>query len=233
MTKLNRKEEYIVYTVLIENDNTAKVTERQRIMQCSKLVDVLQIVVPKVYNDLDISQCVAKLEYLTPINHNHGFIELEVSDPEYKTDFILYKMPIDINLTSEVGDLEFSLTFIKVEMTEDGIVKTPVRKTDVFIMPVIPIANWFSVPDAALNALDQKIIANQEAIKAMADIQTTLSADKLDDIVLDSDGKVIYGTSGGVKKGVGINIEDLGNAIADNTSDGMVLVNTYNEEGNG
>ena len=37
----------------------------------------------------------------------------------------------------------------------------------------------------------------------------------------------------GVKKGVGINIEDLGNAIADNTSDGMVLVNTYNEEGNG
>lgn len=222
-----------MYTVLIENDNTAKVTERQRIMQCSKLVDVLQIVVPKVYNDLDISQCVAKLEYLTPINHNHGFIELEISDPEYKTDFILYKMPIDINLTSEVGDLEFSLTFIKVEMTEDGIVKTPVRKTDVFIMPVIPIANWFSVPDAALNALDQKIIANQEAIKALADIQTTLSTDKLDDIVLDSDGKVIYGTSGGVKKGGGINIEDLGNAIADNTSDGMVLVNTYNEEGNG
>lgn len=221
-----------MYTVLIENDNTAKVTERQRIMQCSKLVDVLQIVVPKVYNDLDISQCVAKLEYLTPINHNHGFIELEISDPEYKTDFILYKMPIDINLTSEVGDLEFSLTFIKVEMTEDGIVKTPVRKTDVFIMPVIPIANWFSVPDAALNALDQKIIANQEAIKALADIQTTLSTDKLDDIVLDSDGKVIYGTSGGVKKGVGINIEDLGNTIADNTSDGMVLVNTYNEEGN-
>ena len=79
MTKLNRKEEYIVYTVLIENDNTVRVTERQRIMQCSKLVDVLQIVVPKVYNDLDISQCVAKLEYLTPINHNHGFIELEIS----------------------------------------------------------------------------------------------------------------------------------------------------------
>ena len=142
-------------------------------------------------------------------------------------------MPIDINLTSEVGDLEFSLTFINVEMTEEGIVKTPVRKTDVFIMPIIPIANWFSVPDAALNALDQKIIANQEAIKALVDIQTTLSTDKLDDIVLDSDGKVIYGTSGGVKKGVGINIEDLGNAIADNTSDGMVLVNTYNEEGNG
>ena len=81
-----------MYTVLIENDNTAKVTERQRIMQCSKLVDVLQIVVPKAYNDLDISQCVAKLEYLTPINHNHGFIELEISDPEYKDGFILYKM---------------------------------------------------------------------------------------------------------------------------------------------
>lgn len=156
-----------MFTVLIQNDNSANVTERQRIMQNSKLVDVLQIVVPKLYGELDMSQYSARLEYLTPITHKHNYVELEIADAEYKTDYLLYKMRIDTNLTAEVGDVEFMLTFIDVEMTDDGIVETPVRKTDTFTMPIIAIADWFSAPDSALSALDQRIIANQQAIKAM------------------------------------------------------------------
>ena len=97
-------------------------------------------------------------------------------------------------------------------------------------MPIIAIADWFSAPDSALSALDQRIIANQQAIKAMADLQSTIAESKLDDIKLDTDAKKIYGTANGVKKGVGISVSDLGDAIADNTEDGMVLVNTYGEE---
>ena len=159
---------------------------------------------------------------------------MEIADAEYKTDYLLYKMRIDTNLTSEVGNVEFMLTFIDVEMTDNGVVETQVRKTDVFIMPVIPIADWFVAPDSALSALDQRIIANQEAIKAMADLQSTLAEDKLDDIKLDTDTNMIYGTSGGVKQGKGIKLQELGDAIADNTADGMVYVNTYDdEEGDG
>lgn len=219
-----------MFTVLIQNDNTAIITKRQRIMQNSKLIDQLQIIVPKLYNDIDMSQYNARLEYLTPINHRHNYVEMDITDDQYKDDYLLYRMKIDTDLTSEVGDVQFTMTFISVKMTDDGIVETPVRKVDTFIMPVIPIANWFSAPDSALSALDQRIIANQQAIMAMADLQSSLIEDKLDDIQLDTDTNMLYGTSGGIKKGKGINIEDLGDAIADNTLDGMVVVNTFDSE---
>ena len=223
-----------MYTFLIQNDNSVIATERQRIMQNSKLIDTLQLVVPRWREGLDMSQYVVRLEYSTPINRKHSFVEMEIADAEYKTDYLLYKMRIDTNLTSEVGNVEFMLTFIDVEMTDNGVVETQVRKTDVFIMPVIPIADWFVAPDSALSALDQRIIANQEAIKAMADLQSTLAEDKLDDIRLDTDTNMIYGTSGGVIQGKGIKLQELGDAIADNTADGMVYVNTYDdEEGDG
>lgn len=218
-----------MFTVLVQNDNTAIITKEQRIMQNSKLIDQLRIIVPKLYNDIDMSQYNARLEYLTPINHHHNYVEMDITDDQYKDDYLLYQMKIDTDLTSEVGDVQFMMTFISVEMTDDGIVETPVRKTDTFVMPVIPIANWFSAPDSALTALDQRIIANQQTIMAMADLQSSIANNKLDDIKLDTATKTLYGTSGGVKKGKGIKIEDLGDAIVDNTSDGMILVNTYDD----
>lgn len=219
-----------MYTVLIKNDNSAIATKRQRIMQNSKLVDSLQIIVPKLYNELDMSQYSARLEYLTPITHKHNYVELEIADAEYETDFILYKLKFDTNLTTEVGDIQFTMTFIEVSMTENGEVETPVRKTDVFTIPIIPIADWFAAPDSALSALDQRIIANQEAIKAMADMQSSIIEDKLDDIKLDTDSGVLYGTSGGVKKGNGVKLGELGDAIADSTSDGLVVFHSYDDE---
>lgn len=218
-----------MFTVLVKNDNTVIVTERQRIMQNSKLVDALQIIVPKTYNDLEMASYNTRLEYLTPINHNLGYIELELADDDYMTDYLLYKLKIDSNLTSEVGDVQFAITFVDVTMDTDGEVETQVRKTDTFIMPVIPIANWFVVPDKALNELDQRIAATQEVVKAMADLQASKLDSKIDDIKLDTDTNMLYGTSGGVKQGEGIALNDLGDAIADNTTDGMVYINTYDD----
>ena len=37
----------------------------------------------------------------------------------------------------------------------------------------------------------------------------------------------LYGTSSGVRKGTGVKISDLGDAIANDTKDGMVVINTY------
>lgn len=223
-----------MYTFLIQNDNSVIATERQRIMQCSKLVDVLQIIVPKFYNGLEMANYSARLEYLTPINHKYNYVELEIADANYKTDYLLYRVPIDINLTSEVGDVEFMVTFIEVTMTEDGVVNTPVRKTDAFTMPIIPIARWFTDISDGLDTMDQRIIAMMEMQNAMMDTQKIIHANKLDDIKLDTDTNMIYGTSGGVKQGKGIKLQDLGDAIADNTADGMVYVNTFDdEEGDG
>lgn len=222
-----------MFRVLIRSDNTTIVTENQRIMQNSKLVDTLEIVVDKEYNGLSMAECTAYLEYLTPINHKIGQVVLEIADENYENDYLLYKMKIDTNLTNEVGQVQFRVHFIQVEMNEEGKVTTPVRQTDSFIMTVIPISDWFSAPDELLSALDQRLITNQQTIKAMADLQNTLSDEKLDDIKLDITSNEIYGTSNGEKKGDGIKLSDLGDAIADNTKDGMVVINTYDDEEDG
>ncbi len=220
-----------MFRVLIRSDNTTIVTENQRIMQNSKLVDTLEIVVDKEYNGITMKDCTAYLEYLTPINHKMGQVVLEVADENYETDYLLYKMQIDTSITSEVGQVQFRVHFINVEMDEEGKVTTPVRQTDTFTMTVIPIADWFVAPDDLLSALDQRLIANQQTIKAMADLQTSVGNGKLDDITLDTESNLIYGTSNGEKKGTGIKISDLGDAIADNTKDGLVVLNSYDDEG--
>lgn len=222
-----------MFRVLIRSDNTTIVTENQRIMQNSKLVDTLEIVVDKEYNGLSMAECTAYLEYLTPINHKVGQVVLEIADDNYENDYLLYKMKIDTNLTNEVGQVQFRVHFIQVEMNEEGKVTTPVRQTDSFIMTVIPISDWMTLPDDLLSGLDQRLIANQQTIKALADLQNTLSDEKLDDIKLDITSNEIYGTSNGEKKGEGIKLSDLGDAIADNTEDGMVVINTYDDEEDG
>lgn len=222
-----------MFRVLIRSDNTTIVTENQRIMQNSKLVDTLEIVVDKEYNGLSMAECTAYLEYLTPINHKIGQVVLEIADENYENDYLLYKMKIDTNLTNEVGQVQFRVHFIQVEMNEEGKVTTPVRQTDSFIMTVIPISDWMTLPDNLLSGLDQRLIVIQQTNKAMADLQNTLSNEKLDDIKLDITSNEIYGTSNGEKKGDGIKLSDLGDAIADNTKDGMVVINTYDDEEDG
>ena len=216
-----------MFQVLIRSDNTTIVTENQSIMQNSKLVDTLEIVVGKEYNGLSMAECTAYLEYLTPINHKIGQVVLEIADENYENDYLLYKMKIDTNLTNEVGQVQFRVHFIQVEMNEEGKVITPVRQTDSFIMTVIPISDWMTLPDNLLSDLDQRLIVMQQTNKAMADLQNTLAEDKLDDIKLDVEAGTLYGTSGGVRKGTGVKISDLGDAIADDTKDGMVVINTY------
>lgn len=216
-----------MFRVLIRSDNTTIVTENQRIMQNSKLVDTLEIVVDKEYNGLSMAECTAYLEYLTPINHKIGQVVLEIADENYENDYLLYKMKIDTNLTNEVGQVQFRVHFIQVEMNEEGKVTTPVRQTDSFIMTVIPISDWMTLPDNLLSGLDQRLIVMQQTNKAMADLQNTLAEDKLDDIKLDAEAGTLYGTSSGVRKGTGVKISDLGDAIADDTKDGMVVINTY------
>lgn len=216
-----------MFQVLIRSDNTTIVTENQRIMQNSKLVDTLEIVVGKEYNGLSMAECTAYLEYLTPINHKIGQVVLEIADENYENDYLLYKMKIDTNLTNEVGQVQFRVHFIQVEMNEEGKVITPVRQTDSFIMTVIPISDWMTLPDNLLSDLDQRLIVMQQTNKAMADLQNTLAEDKLDDIKLDVEAGTLYGTSGGVRKGTGVKISDLGDAIVDDTKDGMVVINTY------
>ena len=88
-----------MYTIMVCGDNTLRTTQRERIMQRSKLVDKLHFLVPPKYNDLDMSATTVVLEYVTP-SKEYAMEILTKSEALYK-EYLEYLLPIDTNLTKE------------------------------------------------------------------------------------------------------------------------------------
>ena len=58
-----------MYTILVTTNNEAIVsTPDQRIMQRSKLVDTLHILVAPTYNGISMSDCTVLMEYKLPVS---------------------------------------------------------------------------------------------------------------------------------------------------------------------
>ena len=61
-----------MYTILVTHNNELIATEKQAIMQYSKLVDDLRFLVPPDYGEHDMSTFNAVvLEYVSPISHKY------------------------------------------------------------------------------------------------------------------------------------------------------------------
>ena len=158
-----------MYTFLINEDNTLTVSKRERIMERSKQVDTLHFLADTTYKGVDMSEFTVMLEYVLPISKRYKTEILEKSEELYKNK-LEYKLPIDTNLTNEPGDIQIQLTFVDVTMDPDGTTVQHVRKVGPGVITVVPIQNWSDiVPDEALGALDQRIIALNAQIKALSD----------------------------------------------------------------
>lgn len=100
----------------------------------------------------------------------------------------MLKLPIDTNLTNEPGDIQIQLTFVDVTMDPDGTTVQHVRKVGPGVITVVPIQNWSDiVPDEALGALDQRIIALNAQIKALSDRNNAILDGKADDLSYNDD----------------------------------------------
>lgn len=147
-----------MYVILINEDNTLTTTSKQRIMQRSKLVDNLCFLVNPDYNGVDLTGYTVVMEYTLPVSHSYRTEFLTLSKERYK-DYLQYVLPVDTDLTSEVGEIEFSITFSKVELDEYGNNIQRVRKIDPGKIYICPTAAWSDIiPDEALSALDQRIL---------------------------------------------------------------------------
>lgn len=174
-----------MYTILITDSNELVTTVRERIMQRSKLVDDLHFLMEPTYNGFDMSKFTATMQYITPVSRELRTETLALSEALYK-DMLEYKLPVDTNITKEAGDFAINLTFTWAEMTADGAVKQHVRKIDETTIKIIPISAWCDiVPDAALDALDQKILAIDARINAVEDLSTQIHETKADNIHYD------------------------------------------------
>ena len=82
-----------MYTILVTTNNEAIVsTPDQRIMQRSKLVDTLHILVAPTYNGISMSDCTVLMEYKLPVSQEARSEILSLSDELYKEN-LEYTLP--------------------------------------------------------------------------------------------------------------------------------------------
>ena len=108
-----------MYTILINDDNSMIATQKQRIMQRSKLVDELWFLVKPIYNGYNMAEFTLSMEYVLPVSRKYKNEILTLSTDKYN-EYLKYTLPIDTELTSEAGEIEIALTFILSDLDEDG-----------------------------------------------------------------------------------------------------------------
>lgn len=211
-----------MYTILLNEDNYLKVTEKETIMQRSKLVDSLRFLVFPIYKEKDMSSFTVMLEYLTPISKKYKSEILNLSDEKY-LDYLQYVMPIDTDLTAEPGDVELQLTFVSIELDSEGTGIQYVRKTSPTILHITPIAAWSDiVPDEALNAVDQKLLKIEALNKELSELSNSINNNKADNIVLTEEGLQL--TSNGNAIGDVVSMQKIADGVIENNEEGIVKI---------
>lgn len=171
-----------MYTFLIGEDNTLTATVVERIMERSKLVDSLHFLADPIYKDIDMSDFTVMMEYVLPVSKKYKTEILEKSDELYK-DMLEYKLPFDTALTSEPGDIEIQLTFTNVTLDADGKSTQYVRKVGPGSIKIVAISTWSDIiPDEALSAVDQRLLAAQALMKALNEQNNTIMRSKADSL---------------------------------------------------
>lgn len=199
-----------MYTIIVSDDNTLDKTVIERIMCKSKLVNNLHFLVPLMYREIDMNGFTAVLEYRLPASGDYHSEILSVQPNIYKEDYLEYRLPFDTKLTAEAGDIELTLTFSKAVINDDGTSTQYVRKTLPTTITITPIASWSDlIPDAALTALDQRIIALNLAQEQLAQLAQLLNTGKADNIVIDGDQLQL--TSNGEKIGDAVTVNQTFN----------------------
>ncbi len=204
-----------MYTFMFQNDNSIVLTEcTSGVVEKTNSIDALKIIVPKLYDEIyDMTSFDGILEYLTPISKTNGIYQLALVDDNYKEDYLLYTLPdttMTTALTAEVGELQFSLTFIRSELNEDGNTIDRVRQSiaPAFIK-IIPVSSWLKDNNPALTTLAELYTQNKHIANALIDVANGLNTEKADGIVLNTDEGKIQLTSNGIALGDGISLEEL------------------------
>lgn len=200
-----------MYVILVENDNSLYGSCKSKIMQKEKLVNKLCFLVPPHYNGYDMSQFTVTMRYLLPISKEFITETLVLSDEKYE-EYLKYILPLDTNLTKEWGDIELNLTFTMADADENGNIVQRVRKTDNYLLNIAQIPNWDAlVPDAALSALDQRILKQDAQIKALTDLANAIdgNVNLVDNLVYNDNDATLQLSAKGVGVGDKVSVKDM------------------------
>lgn len=202
-----------MHYILVNDDNTLFTSQKERIMQRSKLVDTLVFLVNPMYQEQNMSNATVLMEYLLPVSKKYGTKILRKSD-ETRQEYLQYMLPendeIDTELTSEPGKIELQLTFIYVDLDVNGNPIQRVRKTSATTLTVVPISNWSDIiPDSALSVIDQRIIKTDAQIRALDAYIETIGNNMVDNLAYNEDEESLYLLSGDKIIGNKVSVRDM------------------------
>lgn len=198
-----------MYVILVNEDNSLVATNKERIMQRSKLVDTLWFLVAPEYKGYDMAKFTVLLEYLLPISKKYHSEILSLSDEKYN-GYLKYHVPFDTCLTSEVGSVEVQITFAMADLDSAGNAIQRVRKTSSILIDIIPITAWSDIiPDSALSALDQRLIKLDAQMRGMNEYMDAIENSKVDNLVYDKEAEALQLCSNGVSVGDKVYIKDM------------------------
>ena len=211
-----------MYTLLLKNDKDLVATNRCTIHQREKLVDKFKFLIPKTYDDLDLTVFTVQLQYLDQGNEAQNEILVRDEANEDREDYMNYILPVDTNFTRFAGDIQLRLVLSKVDI-EAG--KEYCLESGESIVTISPLSDYYAfVSDKLLDPITQKINELDARMQAADKLAETYDTTKADNIKLDAETSELYLTAHGKAIGDKIAINDLGDAIADDTEDGLIKV---------
>lgn len=202
-----------MYTLLINEDKTVIATHAETIMQREKFVNKLQVLCPRVFNGLDISQFDLAMMYKLPISKDLKLEILTLNDPAYKDDYCSYILDIDTDITSECGDVELIFQFMASELTPSGTNIERVQEIKPYYLHICELSDYLAISDPALNTLAQLYLNNKNLILAQEKLAQSMYETKIDDIKINVETGKLIGVANGNETGKGVDLEELSNEV--------------------
>ena len=160
--------------IILRDDSKAlSVCNRIRLFEGEQNVDYFQILIPKMYNDIDLSQCDARMVYITPDGKENSILINENLQDELYEDCLVYLVLIDKTFTTSAGELQLYLSFTSVKNSSDIVLKT---STAVINMDKHPSGTNTSIEEKK-DIIDEILLKSKEALDKANSVDEKLNTD--------------------------------------------------------
>lgn len=184
-----------MYAILMKDDGSLTCTTPNVVLyQTESFMDNIHFFIPKQYKDVTLTDFVVTLKYVNPANIAKLEI-LQLSNDNYKENYLEYTLPITTELTSMAGSTKLYLTFSKIDSENQ---KKYIGHSSELTIAVRAVDNYFT-DESSLQSIDDKLMQLQE-------IANQLDKAKADNIV--RSGNEVYLTSNDEEIGSRINISE-------------------------
>ncbi len=205
--------------ILMTSRKQLKITEDSKLYQKENIVDQLIFLLPVKYGEIELSNFTVTCIYLNPQGERKT--ELLTAEEElYKENFLMYKLPVDTEISKYNGIITLSLSCVWLD---SDTMKQYVLKTGTVQIEISPIRDLYEfIPDSTLAVLDQKMLQLDAKIQAVEMIEEQLPSEIPNDLKLEGDHKLhlsIDGNSIGEGVEVLTSVQDVDGTPTDGVID--------------